>query len=39
VFGDGAGSYAMLPKKAPHYNLTKGETILRFHRIGLYDIK
>lgn len=32
-----AGSYAMLPKKAPHYNVMKGETILQFHGIGPYD--
>lgn len=35
----GAGSYAMLPAKAPHYNVIKGETILQFHGIGPYDIQ
>jgi hypothetical protein len=34
-----AGSYAMLPKDAPHYNVMKGETILQFHGIGPYDIQ
>jgi hypothetical protein len=34
-----AGSYAMLPKKMPHYNVMKGETILQFHGIGPYDIQ
>jgi hypothetical protein len=33
-----AGSYVMLPKEAPHYNLMKGEAILQFHGIGPYDI-
>jgi hypothetical protein len=33
-----AGSYAMLPKRSPHYNVVKGETILQFHGIGPYDI-
>jgi hypothetical protein len=33
-----AGSYALLPKKAPHYNIMKGETILQFHGVGPYDI-
>jgi quercetin dioxygenase-like cupin family protein len=32
------GSYAMLPKEAPHYNRMKGETILQFHGVGPYDI-
>jgi hypothetical protein len=32
------GSYAMLPKNAPHYNVMKGETILQFHGIGPYDV-
>lgn len=35
----GAGSYAMLPAKVPHYNVMKGETILQFHGIGPYDIR
>ena len=34
-----AGSYAMLPKRRPHYNAVKGETILQFHGIGPYDIE
>lgn len=34
-----AGSYVMLPKRTPHYNLMKGETILQFHGIGPYDIQ
>lgn len=34
----GPGSYAMLPKNMPHYNVIKGETILQFHGIGPYDI-
>ena len=34
-----AGSFAMLPAKAPHYNVMKGETILQFHGIGPYDIR
>jgi quercetin dioxygenase-like cupin family protein len=34
-----AGSYAMLPKNVPHYNVMKGETILQFHGIGPYDIE
>lgn len=33
-----AGSYALLPKDVPHYNIMKGETILQFHGIGPYDI-
>ena len=33
-----AGSYVLMPKNAPHYNLIKGETILQFHGIGPYDI-
>ncbi len=33
-----AGSYALLPSHAPHYNVVKGETILQFHGIGPYDI-
>ena len=33
-----AGSYAMLAKDEPHYNVMKGETILQFHGIGPYDI-
>lgn len=33
-----AGSYVVLPKKDPHFNLIKGETILQFHGIGPYDI-
>jgi quercetin dioxygenase-like cupin family protein len=33
-----AGSYAMLPKQVPHYNVMRGETILQFHGIGPYDI-
>jgi hypothetical protein len=32
------GSYVMLPKNAPHYNVMKGETVLQFHGIGPYDI-
>jgi hypothetical protein len=35
----GAGSYAMLPARMPHYNVMKGETILQFHGIGPYDIR
>lgn len=34
-----AGSYAMLPRNVPHYNVMKGETILQFHGIGPYDIQ
>jgi quercetin dioxygenase-like cupin family protein len=34
-----AGSYVMLPKRVPHYNVMKGETILQFHGIGPYDIQ
>jgi quercetin dioxygenase-like cupin family protein len=34
-----AGSYAMLPKEVPHYNVMRGETILQFHGIGPYDIR
>ena len=33
-----AGSYALLVRQVPHYNMTKGETILQFHGIGPYDI-
>ncbi|MGH9460040.1 MAG: cupin domain-containing protein [Vicinamibacteria bacterium] len=33
-----AGSYAMLPKTVPHFNVMRGETILQFHGIGPYDI-
>lgn len=33
-----AGSYALLLKEVPHYNIMKGETILQFHGIGPYDI-
>jgi hypothetical protein len=33
------GSYVMLPKEMPHYNVTRGETILQFHGIGPYDIR
>lgn len=33
-----AGSYTVLPKEVPHYNIMKGETILQFHGIGPYDI-
>jgi hypothetical protein len=32
------GSYALLPKTVPHFNVMKGETILQFHGIGPYDI-
>jgi hypothetical protein len=28
------GSYSMLLKNVPHYNMTKGETIPQFHGIG-----
>jgi Domain of unknown function (DUF4437) len=34
-----AGSYAMLPKAVPHFNVMKGETILQFHGIGPYEIQ
>ena len=34
-----AGSYVMLPRRVPHYNVMKGETILQFHGIGPYDIQ
>lgn len=33
-----AGSYVMMPKGEPHFNLVRGETILQFHGIGPYDI-
>ena len=33
-----AGSYTLLPKDVPHYNIMRGETILQFHGIGPYDI-
>ena len=33
-----AGSYVLMRKGLPHYNLVKGETILQFHGIGPYDI-
>lgn len=33
------GSYVMLPKDMPHYNVMRGETILQFHGIGPYDIR
>jgi ChrR-like protein with cupin domain len=33
-----AGSYVMLPKNAPHYNVMKGETVLQFHGVGPYDL-
>jgi quercetin dioxygenase-like cupin family protein len=33
-----AGSYALLSKGVPHYNVVKGETILQFHGVGPYDI-
>ena len=32
------GSYVTLPRRAPHFNRMKGETILQFHGIGPYDI-
>ena len=34
-----AGSYVLLPARAPHYNIVRGETILQFHGIGPYDIQ
>ena len=33
------GSYVMLPRRLPHYNMYKGETIVQFHGIGPYDIR
>jgi len=33
-----AGSYTLLPKDVPHFNIMKGETILQFHGIGPCDI-
>jgi len=33
-----AGSYALMPKREPHFNLYKGETIIQLHGIGPYDI-
>jgi quercetin dioxygenase-like cupin family protein len=33
-----AGSYALLPKGQPHFNLYKGETIIQLHGIAPYDI-
>lgn len=33
-----AGSYVLLPKGEPHFNLYKGETIIQLHGLGPYDI-
>jgi len=33
-----AGSYAVLPKGQPHFNLYQGETIIQLHGIGPCDI-
>jgi hypothetical protein len=33
-----AGSYALLPKGKPHFNLCQGETIIQLHGVGPYDI-
>jgi hypothetical protein len=33
-----AGSYGMLPRRLPHYNRIRGETVLQFHGTGPYDI-
>jgi hypothetical protein len=33
-----AGSYALLPKGEPHFNLYQGETIIQLHGAGPYDI-
>lgn len=33
-----AGSYVLLSKGEPHFNLYKGETIIQLHGLGPYDI-
>jgi hypothetical protein len=33
-----AGSYALLPKREPHFNLYQGKTIIQLHGIGPYNI-
>jgi hypothetical protein len=33
-----AGTYALLPKKMPHFGLAKGETIVQVHGIGPFTV-